>query len=289
MRRGLLVGLITATLGMTACSSSRPVGTIEVQSTAASAGDVPVTVDANGVIDTALEILSGQRGDKEDAPGALRVDNLLARNGAPVDIDVYWGRPDEGEKAATLAFGQVSDYLTPRRAQGSQDAVFTITVAGTMEELMTWDRWSPQSAADRATAVFTFDGEAVSLALIDENPATLDSATNQPMFPAADAGQVRLRWWPLGDSLDLGESLLSVTRAGTCLTNGSYWAGPDGSAGFDVSSSQVPSGSTLGFAATCDGEPISTVVAPTGGRAILLAHRAPDGSSGLQLLPVVEG
>ena len=288
MRRSLVIGVAAATLGMVACgNSSRPVGQIESNETAGVAPDG--TFDANAVIDSAFEVATGQRGEKENAPGALRVNNLLVRNGAPIDIDVYWGLPDEGEKAATVAFGQASDYLVPRRAKGAQDAVFTITVAGKVtEELMTWDRWSTSAAADRTTATFTFDGESVSMAMVDESPATLDSATNEPMFPAATSGKVRLRWWVLGNSLNLGDALLSVTLGGKCLTNGSSWADLDGNALFDVSTVEVPGGSQLGFAPTCDGAPVADVAVPANGRAILFAYSQPDGSPALQLLPVTD-
>lgn len=292
MRRSLMIGVVAATLGLVACGgASTPVGSIESNESPAlggSQGAPDAMLDVNAVIDTAFEVVTGQRGEKEDAPGALRVDNLLSRGGEPVDIDVYWGRPDEGEKAATVAFGQASDYLVPRRVKGLQDAVFTITIAGTNEELMTWDRWSPSSAADRVTAAFMFDGDSVSLAMVDENPATLDSLTNAPMFPASDAGSVRLRWRAFGTSLEAGDSLLSVTLDGKCLTNGSSWAAPDGNPSFDLSTVQVPGGSTLGFAATCDGPSVSDVTVPAGGRALLFAYSKPDGTSALQLLPVTD-
>jgi hypothetical protein len=124
------IALVVSAVALGACGG----GGTKASSDAGSAGSkTGSTVAANGdaaidkTISSALEAGTGQRGKKEDAPGKMRFANYLAKDGKAIDVDVWWGQPDEGQKAATVKFGAVSPYLTPRRTAGFTSAPYSVT------------------------------------------------------------------------------------------------------------------------------------------------------------------
>jgi hypothetical protein len=277
--RLLALGLVGA-LSLAACG-----GSSSKSKAASGSGSGSSDPNVDKTIQTLLEVGSGQRGAKEDAPGKIRFLNLFVRNGAPVDMDIWWGRPDEKAKAATVRYGEASDYLTPRRAKGNDSAVYTVTVAGGSEELWTWDRFTPQAKTQR-TAMFTANDGSFTEYALDEASDVISPYTNKVDFPPPDAGKVRLLWRVLGKSLDAGNDLLAVMAGSTCLTNGSGIAGPDRNQIPDELSFQVAPGTSLDLHPNCQGPAASnTVKAPSAGRALLVAYTDSGGKSQLLVVP----
>ena len=273
--------------GGTATSSSKSASNVSVASSDTAASQSTGTIDKT--ISSVLEAGIGQRGTKEDAPGKVRFGNFLTPGGKTVDVDVWWGQPDEGDKVATLKAGEVSQYVTPRRPKGFSSAVYSVTPVGSKEVLWSWDRFSPKKG-DQLSVLWYTDTDQFFETVHDETLTTIDSLTNKPQFPAADSGKVRLRWFVLGQkTLDQGDTLLVVSSAGKCLTNGSGIADETGAAAFDNTTVQVSPGVTLNLSATCDGAAISApVTTPAGGRALLFAYLDAAGKPSLKLLPVAE-
>jgi hypothetical protein len=253
---------------------------------AGSSSDGTVDASTEKTIKTLLEAGTGQRGAKEDAPGKIRFLNLIVRNGSPTDVDIWWGRPDEKAKAASVRYGEASDYLTPKRAKGNDSAVYTVTVAGGQEELWTWDRFTPTDKVQR-TAIFSFNDEKrFTETSLEEALDVVSPYSSTVDLPAPDSGRVRLLWRPLGNAISAGDNLLTVMGGGgDCLTNGTGIAGPDGNQLNDGASFQVAPGTSLALYPNCQGTAASAEVkAPASGRGLLIAHL--DGSNKPTLLVV---
>lgn len=80
---------------------------------------------------------------KEVDGSKARFINVLEKDGTGVDIDVYWGiNAETGKKAATVAYGEVTDWMTFEVASdpystpsdGSQDVVVTFYPKGETEQ-----------------------------------------------------------------------------------------------------------------------------------------------------------
>ncbi len=255
-------------------------------STIASAGSTPTVAKIDKTIATLLEVGSGQRGKKEDAPGKVRFANYLSANGKSQDIDVWWGQPNEGEKAATLKSGEVSAYVTPRRAKGFDDAVYSVTAVGSVEVLWSWDRFGPKQGTQRTVIWYYGDKGEFTESARDESATLINSFTNRPQFAAPDAGKIRLHWSVIGTAIEQQDKLLVVTAGGRCLTNGSGIADDTGNQIQDEDTFQVAPETKLTLADSCDGAPISEVTAPASGRATLFAYLDPAGAPKLALIPV---
>ncbi len=286
----VIVGtLLSITLILSACGSSNNGASADTSATgteAEGASSDTVAADVNDAIGTMLEVVTGSRGEKEDAPGKIRFMNLLAKDGAGVDIDVYWGLPDEGEKAVTLASGATSEYLSLRKVKGFEDAPYSVTRSGTKEILWQWDRLTPAEGLQRL-AIFSFNDGSFSEQPIEES-SSAKNFDGKPQFEQPTAGNVAIRWIVSGDALDDGENLLAAATGGKCFTNGSGLAGPDGNQ-IDASTAQVPAGAEVALYAfgDCGGVAKSnSVKLPAGGRALLIAFLDPTGKHTLTVLPV---
>lgn len=263
-----------AACGGSTSSSSKSAAASGSDTTVKSDSGPLTSDDVNKVIGTLLEGATGARGDKVDGPGKVRFFNVLSMSGKPVDVDVYWGQPDEGAKVTTVPFGTVSDSFTPKLTKGFDSAVYSVTAKDTKTVLWTWDRFSPTKETLR-TVIFmpSDDGTSFSESDVDEE-MTVSSFSGKVEFPAPDAGMVRLLWRPLGKSLEQGENLLTVTDGTTCFTNGSGLAGPDGNP-VDGSTFQVKPGTALSLTpfGDCAKTGIGGMTAPAAsGRAILFTY-----------------
>lgn len=239
--------------------------------------------NADKIIGTLLDAVTGARGKKVDAPGKVRFLNLVRTGDATTDIDVWWGQPDEGDKAATITYGAITDYLTPKTVKGFDSAVYSVTAKGDTKVLWSWDRFSPKADTSRTVMMFpSDDGVAVSESDVDDAPGKKDYLGVE-YFGPPDSGKVRVLWMPIGRSLDIPGKILEVAPAsgGTCFTNGSGIAGPDGNQ-IDGSTFQVAPGTKLALFDTCGatpatGTPVSAAVDVPGpsGRVMLVAYLGP--------------
>ncbi|MBL9023487.1 MAG: hypothetical protein JNL21_14925 [Myxococcales bacterium] len=69
---------------------------------------------------------SGGGGDVpfSDLPGRIRFVNFVSDGTKGVDLDLYWGNTQaESELVGTVAYGEITEYLTPRRPGGSAAAL----------------------------------------------------------------------------------------------------------------------------------------------------------------------
>lgn len=281
----LLAPLLGLALLAGACGGSS--GSGDAKSTASGDGAGKSSGDVDKTVQTLLENASGQRGAKVDGPGKVRFVNLLVQDGKAVDVDVFWGRPDEKDKAATVRFGAASDYITPRLAKGFDSAVYSVTVAGTSQELWSWDRFSPKEKDQRTVVWFAGDDGKFNETDIDEPADQISSYNNKPVFPAASAGKTRLYWRELGRAIDSGSDLLVVKSGATCLTNGSGIAGPDTNQLNDEQTFEVAPGAALQLFEGCDGAAVGDAVkAPSSGRAILFAYLGDDDKPHLTVVAV---
>jgi hypothetical protein len=291
----VLALLVTFGVGLGACGGGEAIDNAKDAAKAAEAvqkaneqladgGVIPsIDPDMDKVIGTMLEKGMGQRGEKTKGPGQGKFMNLYQVGGKGVDIDVWWGRPDEGAKVATIAFGQSTEWMTPMITKGftdSADAVYTVTETATKKELFSWDRWTPTEAS-QLLMMFTAstDGNFQESGF-DFDPANVDF-NKKVVLPAADAGMVRMEWRSFQPALDGPDKSLRAIRQGTkCLTNGSGVAGPDGNQ-IDGATMQVPVGTELALSrGWCNEGPenVATVKVPSAsGRAILIAYQAPEG------------
>jgi hypothetical protein len=243
---------------------------------------IPSDEEIDKVIGTLLEQGMGQRGKKTEGPGKAKFLNLYQVGGKGIDIDVWWGRPDEGVKAATLAFGESSEWMTPMLTQGfsdTPDAVHSVTETATKKELFSWDRWTPTENS-QVLMMFSAADDSFQESLFDFDPAAVDF-TKKPVLPAADPGMVRFEWRAFDPVLAGPNNTLRAVRQGSkCLTNGTGIAGPDGNQ-VEGASLQVPVGAELALSSGwCHegGDNIATVTVPaTSGRALLLAYQGLDG------------
>jgi hypothetical protein len=292
--RGIVLFVSAVVLG--ACGGG---GTKAFPGDSGSSGSNTATTVTDGAaidktIGSALEAGTGQRGTKEDAPGKVRFANYLAKDGKAIDVDVWWGQPDEGAKAATVKFGEVSPYLTPKRTKGFDSTPYAITPVGSTDVLFAWDRFSPVKGSQR-TVMWGYDGADLYETDKDESATLIDSSTSKPEFAAATDGKVRLKWFVLGKAIETPDRLLVVSTGGKCLTNGSGIADPNDELGnslndYSIDWFDVDPGATLSFLVGCGGEPLggTRVTVPAKGRGLLLAYLDAAGKPTLTLLPVAD-
>jgi hypothetical protein len=285
----LSVGL--GIVGLSACGSvdkvkeaAKTAEAIEKAGSAPTMADGSVNPEVDKVVGTMLEQGMGQRGKKTKGVGKGKFLNLVEVNGQPVDIDVWWGQPDEGAKVATIAYGQSSEWVTPMVTKGFSDtanAVYTVTDSKTKAEVTSWDRWEPKKENQLLMMFNTNSEGGVSTTSFDFDPAAKDYM-DKVILPAADSGMVRLHWLPIDPVLDgPNDSLRAIREGSKCLTNGTGIAGPDGNQ-IEGQSFQVAVGAELGLSAEYCGNGPATNVAtikapPTSGRALMLVYPSADG------------
>ena len=277
--------------GTKTSSSSAGSSGSKTAATAASVDAAGATIDKT--ISSALEVGTGQRGQKEDAPGKMRFANYLAKDGKAIDVDVWWGQPNEGAKAATVKFGEVSPYLTPRRTKGFTSAPYAITAVGSPQILFEWDRFDPTKGSQR-TVIWGYDREDLFERDLGESATLINTSASKPEFSAPASGKVTLRWFVLGEAISTPETLLVVSAAGKCLTNGSGIADPNDELGNSLSDLSVDTfdaapGAVLTLTVGCGGAATeATVTVPATGRGLLLAYLDAAGKPVLALLPVAD-
>src|SRR5262245_12882917 len=91
---------------------------------------------ADDVLGSVADAVGDALADTEDAPGAARFVNLMQLDGAPIDVDVWWGLPDDGNKAVSLKYGEASDYLTPQQSEAFGEVSWSVSAAGAREQLI---------------------------------------------------------------------------------------------------------------------------------------------------------
>jgi hypothetical protein len=296
--RGIV--LVMSAIALGACGGGRTktgsgsAGAKTAATVAAKDGTAKDAAAIDKTISTALEVGTGQRGKKEDAPGKMRFANYLAKDGKAIDVDVWWGQPDEGQKAATVKFGEVSPYLTPRRTAGFTSAPYSVTAVGSTEVLFSWDRFDPKKGSQR-TVIWGYDGADLFEQDKDESATLIDGSTNKPEFAPPTNGKVTLKWFVLGDAISTPDRLLVVSTGGKCLTNGSGIADPNDELGnslndYSIDTFDADPGAVLSFIVGCGGEPLAgtSVKVPAKGRGLLLAYLDAAGKPVLTLLPVAD-
>jgi hypothetical protein len=289
--RGIVFVVSAVVLG--ACGGG---GTKATTGAAGSSGSkTATTITDGGVIDktigSALEAGTGQRGKKEDAPGKMRFANYLAKDGKAIDIDVWWGQPDEGQKAVTVKFGEVSPYMSPKRTKDFKIAPYAITEVGNPKVvLFAWDRFEPTKET-QVTVGWGYSADGISVLTAGESLTLVESGRDRPEFAAATAGKVKLKWIVVGDAIEVGDDLVRVRTAGKCLTNGTQIADPNDELGnslsdYSIDTFEVEPGAVLDFGTNCAENSIQTVPAPAKGRALAIAYRDGAGKPALAVVPV---
>ena len=240
----------------------------------------------SGIADAADDALA----DTEDAPGSVRFVNLLHSGGIGTAVDVWWGLPEDGQLATSLAYGEASEYLTPRMSTAFGEVSWSMSPAGGQEQLVGFT-YTPAEDIQRTLVVFPDPSGSISTMPIDEILA-FDPDQGAWGFQPPDAGQVRVKWVPIQPVIEAPSgNLRNVgTGAGDCLTNGSGINAVD-----DLSTRsttfQVPGGAAVNLYEdfpTCSGPTSATATAPPAGRALLLAYN--DAAQTPQLLMLaVEG
>lgn len=226
--------------------------------------------------------------DTEDGPGTVRFVNLLESDGAGVDVDVWWGRPEDGQQATSITYGQASDYLTPRQSKAFDEASWTMTPAGGDEQL-TGFSFTPQEDTQQTFIVFSSE-DGTSMMPVEE---ILEFSPEDGMwgFQPPDSGQVRVKWVVITGVLEApnGGFRNAGTGTGECLTNGTGINAED-----DLSTRsttfQVPGGAVVNLYddfPTCSGPTSATATAPDGGRALLIAYVDASETPQLLMLPVL--
>jgi hypothetical protein len=280
-RTALLAGLVVLTVSCGGGSTGTPTPAGD----SAATDEAKAVTDAQKAVSTILKV-GGSLLGREDAPGKVRFGNFLTSGGPSTDVDVWWGLPDDREKAATVKLGELSPYLTPRRVKGSDSVMFTVTATASNEVLWMWDRLSPTKATQQTVLWHFEDGEFFQNSL-NESLTEVFSSEGIPDLPEPDNGKVRLRWFVLGTAIEMDDRLLVVTSGGKCLTNGTGIADDSGDMVIGVETMQATPSSVLSLAPACDGPAASEpVTVPDRGRAHLFAYRDGANKPVLRLLPV---
>jgi hypothetical protein len=240
------------------------------------------------IVDTIADVVGDVLAETEDAPGAVRFLNLVQRDGAGIDVDVWWGRPEDNQKVTSLAYGEASEYFTPRQSTTFDEVSWSMSAAGEQEELIGFS-YTPGEDIQRTLVVYPDKDGALWMTALDE---ILKFAPDEGYwgFEPPDGGQVRVKWTPIPDVLEAPSGNLRNigTGSGDCLTNGTgINATDDASTGSGTF--QVPGGTVLNLYEdfpTCSGATSATVTALAGGRAFLFAYADPSGTPQLLMLPV---
>ena len=240
------------------------------------------------ILGTIADVVGDVLAETEDAPGLVRWVNLVQRDGAGIDVDVWWGRPEDQQKVTTLAYGEASEYFTPRQSTTFDEVSWSMSAAGEQEEL-TGFSYTPAEDIQRTLVVYPDAEGALWMTALDE---IVKFAPDEGYwgFEPPDPGLVKVKWTPIPDVLSAPNGNLRNIGTGTgdCLTNGTGINATD-----DISTGsgtfQVPPGTVLNMYEdfpTCSGPTSATVTAPDGGRTFLIAYTDPSGTPQLMMLPV---
>ena len=238
----------------------------------------------SGIAEAAGDALA----DTEDAPGSVRFVNLLHSGGVGTDVDVWWGLPENGQLVTSLAYGEASEYLTPRMSTAFGEVSWSMSAAGGQEQLVGFT-YTPAEDIQRTLVVFPDSAGSNSMMPIDEI-LPFDPDQGAWGFQPPDAGQVRVKWVPIAPVIEAPSGNLRNVGTGTadCLTNGSGINAVD-----DLSTRsttfQVPVGGVVNLYEdfpTCTGPMSATATAPPAGRALLLAYTDAAQAPHLLMLPV---
>jgi hypothetical protein len=265
-------------------------------SKAPSTATTVAAANVDKVLTSALEVSTGARGKKVDAPGKLRFANYFSKDGKAVDLDLWWGQPDEGQKAATIKFGEVSPYLTPKQTEGFTSAAYSMTEVGNPKVVVGGDDVTTTKDLQR-TIIWSAGGTGISLGSVGESLTLIDAYTGKIELGPPASGKVGLQWIVLGDVLETPDNLLAVTSGGICLTNGTQIADPTDPLGNALKGPNgevqdrfdADPGAVLTFTVGCGGAPTgNTVTVPAKGRGLLVAYFDPAGKPVLALIPVAD-
>jgi hypothetical protein len=240
------------------------------------------------IVNSVLDAASGALAETEEAPGLLRWVNLMQQDGAGVAVDVWWGRPEDGQLATTLAYGEASDYVSPRQSAAFGEVSWSMSAAGGQEQLIGYT-YTPAEDLQQTHVAFPGDGGSSSMTQVDEI-LEFNPDIGAWGFQPPDSGQVRVKWLPISPVIEAPSGNLRNVGTGTapCLTNGSGINAED-----DLSTRsttfQVPGGATVNLYEdfpTCSGPTSASATAPAGGRALLIAYTDASQAPQLLMLPV---
>jgi hypothetical protein len=236
--------------------------------------------------------------------GTIRVVNLYAENGQPVgSMDLYdVFRPASGDTPIiqNLAYGQVSQYVSPRAPVSGNPSQLFLYPAGTLTPSGAYDGGNVTQAGWEADEKLTLVIEPGSAAGSYGSKAISDGPSKEEPLPSqsAPAGQATLSTWNADDNLsDVPEAYLVVD--GACPSALDQSAGQPGQVGgvFAVPSGthQVgvitsPRGSGL-TAQQCAAQAAAatdsvTVNAPADGRVDVIAYGDSTGAMKVIAAPV---
>ncbi len=188
---------------------------------------------------------SNNSGDAEfrDIPGKIRFVNFVSDGTTGVDLDLYWGLGiSSSEKVGTIAYGEITEYLTPRRYEGTlleaDEARFFVTVAGDVAG-------NPSSFKAQSTPSFT-PATALTFAMAgsDTREGGDLTVTNTYFFehelPPPPAGMAHVFGWesafegiPGGDFVTVGADGLCSPESGDSGLSNLGWSNliPEGTTG----------------------------------------------------------
>ncbi len=104
----------------------------------------------------------------EYGPGRIRFANFVSDGTAGVNVDIHWGdwgEPDESEFVITVPYGEITDFMTPRRPANADRretaAYFLIVPEGrsTTEPIAGGGRWAASSRAGASQLVALAGGD----------------------------------------------------------------------------------------------------------------------------------
>ena len=137
-RRTAIALTVGLALTLAACGGG---GGSDSSSSSDGGGKTTTSVDLG---DASIPDFKPEKAEFKEVDGSkARFINVLEKDGEGVDIDVYWGNNAEtGKKAATVAYGEVTDWMTFQVAtdpyatpsDGSQDVVVTFYAKGETEQ-----------------------------------------------------------------------------------------------------------------------------------------------------------
>lgn len=186
------------------------------------------TPDTTAAADT-LPPFSAPERKFYETDAKARFVNLYTNGGKPSDVDVWWGNsPDFGEKATTLAFGTVTDYLPVKidkdpllvPADGSTEINVSFYLPGqTKFDAMLMQKSETLEKGLRLTFVLATDKP---LPTMGGTPPAHSGATLQVGFDsqmgAVPAGKFLLVFNDLGLRSVDGGDFMTPSATGTCNT-----------------------------------------------------------------------
>jgi hypothetical protein len=236
--------------------------------------------------------------------GTIRVVNLFADNGqagGPMDLyDVFHPAAGDTPIIKDLAYGQVSQYVSPRAAGSGNPSQLFLYPAGTLTPSGAYDGGNVSNAGweadEKLTLVIgpTAEGGSYSSKAISDGQSKEEPLPSQ----SAPAGQATLSTWNADEDLsDAPEAYLAVD--GTCPSAldqsagqpgmvGGLFAVPSGTHQLAVITSPRGSGLTSQQCATQAASATATVSvdAPAGGRVDVIAYGDSGGAMKVIAAPV---